>query len=1314
MDIIIIISTSNETMSEEEKFTTNEKKCPIFETEKLEDTCIDVSKPCKYAKLTADDYKEFEIQHQENSLIMKIWKVLSSLGESSFELYSQLRKNEDSNNIVNIEELVNKFFSIERIQDQISSSKNLFVIGEDYYVSVRPKLSNFLCPDNMTDKKKMNTHDQSNETNYDQQKSFEQNGFPDGLPENLKEKWVNKQIQKADFKKAGLSDSKATQMMGKFKEYIENSRKQKTKVDSKPSFTSEEVEEYGHFVDCTIMFGNDLSKTEKFKYENSFNRVKKEFNLAFQYFDLNASKLPNITQQFSSEYIEARGFVLLYFGSFLNKNVDTHLRGNNLKLAFGMISAMKAFYNSCTRDGKLFEGKSVVNPAEKCKISSTLLNDIKKWIDLLVKKYDYNGDRVCEIAPHLIVVPDYLEYIPNQSISPREFQISVMKYLAINYDEGFNLGICPTIGVGKTSLLIALATFIMLYNTAFDERDAIIYMCDTRPVRIAVCEMLYNLVIPFTTVIIDKNTGLVVTKNHNNCKATKNREAKEPIVYIADSSSALEYFTNMIEKNPLDKKRFTTIIDEPNIGADIRNCATVRNNTHVWGSKSTKRFIKISGTLPYDSDLPNMSETYQKRHRGLQSDIISLLIENIKLMNEEYNADTYETVVSSLGDIFETMDNYMSDIIDKTKLPKINSLPENFENCGSEILIEFCEQIITEIKNQTNVASERVSSDEIQIPINLMRENKQIIAPYQKCENKDSLLKVIDRMNNDPMLMRTCTSEVLRTLILSMKNNEVDMTNVPDISVIFSNPENLNSKNIKRICIDILKYLSEQSNNVIKKVCSVEISSIVNTDKDNQEQQDNDDDIFEKEKGPSKREPIDYHKLGTSQAFELRGQALIGCGDPIEFLRKHFGELYNDIINSKVGEDLHDFRSIKNEYDKFMKSGQLTKKAVNREEKRTKNEMERSKAIQSLEENKGQFAFPESCVVNSIEHYRKYVGKKGRPKFIRSPIPADQIPVHEMTTPEWIITLMFAGIVLYDERSDLLCSKYREVVSKFAQESRWAMVIANDTISFGTNWPFTDVRIHPSFYRVNAIVHDKSIVKVTRSIFVIFQMLARAGRWGKSWIATGIVPDEIADLIIRYSQGLPMEVNESEIMETTFLNMLREDEKRIRDKYELDCAKLREQRERHTSKITIVSNGVKLDARRVLLRDIIDVDSDSDDDRENIITKSSPPKIDKAIEPEKQSEQKNKGTEFSWRRGTKIEDKEEDKEDKKSAFGTSKFQRFSNDRYDGRKSTFGNSKFQKNMEESTNNLTNKDRNSKFGDKKNNNVTQTGWRRQKET
>jgi replicative superfamily II helicase len=101
--------------------------------------------------------------------------------------------------------------------------------------------------------------------------------------------------------------------------------------------------------------------------------------------------------------------------------------------------------------------------------------------------------------------------------------------------------------------------------------------------------------------------------------------------------------------------------------------------------------------------------------------------------------------------------------------------------------------------------------------------------------------------------------------------------------------------------------------------------------------------------------------------------------------------------------------------------------------------------------------------------------------------------------------LLYAGVgLIYPE--DIQNKYYTDRVLSLAADGSLAVVIADNSISYGTNYPFGRVIITEDF-------------SDAYSVYTLFQLMGRAGRVGKSWKAEVLISDKMANMLVDFTRN---------------------------------------------------------------------------------------------------------------------------------------------------------------------------------------------------
>ena len=365
-----------------------------------------------------------------------------------------------------------------------------------------------------------------------------------------------------------------------------------------------------------------------------------------------------------------------------------------------------------------------------------------------------------------------------------------------------------------------------------------------------------------------------------------------------------------------------------------------------------------------------------------------------------------------------------------------------------------------------------IISTDIQVSCDIKTFNSELVVPFSYCETSTDLKKVIDAIKNIPFLGRSLTSNVALALWSRMHKLHI---NVPDIATTFKNVANMNASSVRDTILVMLAELAKQDDAIVRDICT-------NLNKDDE------------------HVTLEHKSFGTSQAFIYPNMSLIATTNPSVFVLDSFGELLNDLekvgivsatklfdnytkLTEKFNTQLEETIS-KMKTDGYAKKGGKLKAASSDEREKMRND---------LENNAPSVAFPEWAQIGTVEHYAKYCPRNKKDAY-RTPLMFEMMIDHfyKLSTSEQYILLLMCGIGVYQPSARIFDDTYFDLVLELASEGKLAYVVADASISYGTNYPFNRVIITDDFAKVH-------------STNTLLQLMGRAGRVGKSWKAEVIM-----------------------------------------------------------------------------------------------------------------------------------------------------------------------------------------------------------------
>lgn len=361
-----------------------------------------------------------------------------------------------------------------------------------------------------------------------------------------------------------------------------------------------------------------------------------------------------------------------------------------------------------------------------------------------------------------------------------------------------------------------------------------------------------------------------------------------------------------------------------------------------------------------------------------------------------------------------------------------------------------------------------VQSNEVKIGCEVINTIGKTIMPHNFVQSKNDLLTVIDKIKNNQFLGRLYTGQILYHL--AKKLSTFNIKNI-EINEIFSDIDNFNYNKVRDIAIEILQHLYNCDDNVIQKFCGDPIISPI---------------------------ILKNIKLDTTDAHHFIGMTLIVSNDPVETAKKYFSNFIKDLPSAaSLIKNYKALTNIVNDKLKKVEGGKFD----NKKEKL----METCDAKETISAS---IQFPKHKQINTINHIKKFAsGANVNKKFIRKSLVLEQLPL-DSNVPDFVLQMLFCGIgiyrgYLYDdvERFD---PEYYQCVIELASHGLLAYIISDSSISYGTNYPISNLIIENSIQN--------------RSIDSILQMMGRAGRIGVSFKAHVYVDTFVQNQLEEYIQ----------------------------------------------------------------------------------------------------------------------------------------------------------------------------------------------------
>lgn len=405
-------------------------------------------------------------------------------------------------------------------------------------------------------------------------------------------------------------------------------------------------------------------------------------------------------------------------------------------------------------------------------------------------------------------------------------------------------------------------------------------------------------------------------------------------------------------------------------------------------------------------------------------------------------------------------------------------------------------------------------STEIYSCCNMKTYDDKLITPHLKCTSREELINAIEHISKNPFLGKLYTPTSVKTLYdeaveVGSKNSEF-MKQVPNITDFFSSVENLYPDNVRKIAINILKAITILNDKQIEYICSMDYES---------DSEDDEDPVFLK--------GIDFTKLGTTEAHKFPYLNLIANNSPMDFMKLNYTSLVTD-IKKKIGS----LDKLESEYERALDDWQT---AFDSLEKKIKNADELSRQQSDMYDSKPTISFPDECQINTKQHVMKYAKQSykrlgSNSNKFRVPNSSNNINVGDLHITDDCKLQLLSGVCCYASSINSdgcdIDSEYLETALDLTGQKKMECLIADSSISYGTDYPIGGVIITKEF-------------SDSHSLNTIYQLMSRAGRGRKSANAEIYVDMSCAMQILdTVKQGLNAVSSEVDNMIAVFNGLL--------------------------------------------------------------------------------------------------------------------------------------------------------------------------------
>lgn len=388
-----------------------------------------------------------------------------------------------------------------------------------------------------------------------------------------------------------------------------------------------------------------------------------------------------------------------------------------------------------------------------------------------------------------------------------------------------------------------------------------------------------------------------------------------------------------------------------------------------------------------------------------------------------------------------------------------------------------------------NISIPAITCEKIKIGCDLRTLSQCSVTPFTGVSSPADLKRIFSCVLANPFLKNFCTYSGVKIFDREFAKHRLGRFGIGDFA---SNFLNLNANAISEFFANSLMKIDE-----FDDVSEEEITE-----------------IFSKKGGG---DTIEFSELLNDWTTMFPGMTLIATPNPQKFL-SNFSQFLEKIranfnleketlaFDEKI--EIHERNlELKEKADASAKE----KKVVRDENGRAEVQQQECSADAFDKIERPSFKFPNFLKVNSKEHCDFVCEKFGvkcdhngnhRECFPDGEELVDNVRLIDLRIDEDLILLLLSGIGVWSK--NITSPEYKSLVLRLASNNKLAYVIADETICYGTNYPFNRVIVTEEFSQVH-------------SMETIFQVIARAGRLGLIYKAEAYIPDSLLPRFKEYS-----------------------------------------------------------------------------------------------------------------------------------------------------------------------------------------------------
>lgn len=810
------------------------------------------------------------------------------------------------------------------------------------------------------------------------------------------------------------------------------------------------------------------------------------------------------------KHLELHGITFMYCIWFLLRSSD---KGDDADPAevYELTIAVQRFLHASAN----YQGRSMINESQPDVVSPTMLADLQGWLQRLLAKYPFDGLKMYQVAPQLLIFTKYDKGIPSTGNRPRKNQIDIMAAVYRNHQTGFLLSYPAPLGSGKTTAaavclpaLLHQLNVLKASTTSESKTKAKARKVDNmmvsstngrgkKELKEHKVERLELVAICNIPSVLEQMVGAAYNSNTKFAVATIGRSGK---------------LKHRNHKSTSDEDRVLTVCDPE---------TAVLLFQEETKARESALFVAQAAQWAAEAELDG-DDLSAKDRTAAQAKLASAMAE-IKALQEaksRYVAFLDEPTMGAdhpgslplLANMGLLPHLPPRVILSSATMPALDNLPT---------IVGYFQH------KYPGIVLDTIKSNEIQIGCKVQTYNGEVVVPHGGVTKCKQLRRVVASIEQSPVMGRLYPPQIAHQLWSRLDGKLVGLVDLPKA---FGDVNNLTLNRVRQMSMDMLGQLADSGKTVlVRKACRVgflgqltaahkdthgpESKGLIKSPSGETSVSARGDRIPTNEQvGLVTRSAtgVNFGLLGTKQAHRFPHMSLITTNDPLAFAQTSFGNLVADINQS-----IHSFDNMMDKYRQAHELWDKQRKRLEDSKFKTKQQDQLSQQQQELKGVAPKIGFPGWAQINTAEHLKAYArGKTLVPGEIRLDQVLEHIDWASFKTPDWVSLLLMAGVGIYAPSNELLngppdkdgfqpLSPYTHTVLAMAAAGSLAYLVSDISISYGTNYPIYRVFVTPDFGASNGIN-------------TLLQVLARAGRVGKSWSAEAFLDDETAAKLLAY------------------------------------------------------------------------------------------------------------------------------------------------------------------------------------------------------